>query len=187
MATNLKVVGTVTTTDTKKEEKIVDYIKSIKELEDTMEPFKEQKRDLKKNYVDNGWLTKEEISTAVKAFRLMKGDVDLDQMRDFFNLYERTKVIQMKYVPLNRHLLLEDVENTEKSAGVLVPDDYKIIKNFGIYRVVDFSLDCDTFFEAGEDVVVEENMVREVELDTEKKYYVITENLVVLRGGVEEE
>jgi len=93
MATNLKVVGTVTTTDTKKEEKIVDYIKSIKELEDTMEPFKEQKRDLKKNYVDNGWLTKEEISTAVKAFRLMKGDVDLDQMRDFFNLYERTKVI----------------------------------------------------------------------------------------------
>jgi len=93
MATNLKVVGTVETTDTKKEEKIVDYIKSIKELEETMEPFKEQKRDLKKNYVDNGWLTKEEISTAVRAFRLMKGDVDLDQMRDFFNLYERTKVI----------------------------------------------------------------------------------------------
>ena len=53
MATNLKVVGTVTPTDTKKEEKIVDYIKSIKELEDTMEPFKEQKRDLKKNYGRN--------------------------------------------------------------------------------------------------------------------------------------
>jgi hypothetical protein len=93
MATNLKVMASVETTDTKKEEKIVDYIKSIKELEDTMEPFKEQKRDLKKNYVENGWLTKEEISTAVKAFRLMKGEVDLDQMRDFFNLYERTKVI----------------------------------------------------------------------------------------------
>ena len=93
----------------------------------------------------------------------------------------------MKYVPLNRHILLEDVESTEKSVSVLVPDDYKIIKNFGIYRVVDFSVDCDTFFEAGEVVVVEENMVREVELDTDKKYYVITENLVVLRGGVEEE
>jgi len=93
----------------------------------------------------------------------------------------------MKYVPLNRHILLEDVESTGKSPAVLVPDDYKIIKNFGIYRVVDFSLDCDTFFEAGEVVVVEENMVREVELDTEKKYYIITENLVVLRGGVEEE
>jgi len=93
----------------------------------------------------------------------------------------------MKYVPLNRHLLLEDVERPEKSAGVLVPDDYKIIKNFGIYRVVDFSVDCNTFFEAGETVVVEENMVREVELDTDKKYYVITENLVVLRGAVEEE
>ena len=93
----------------------------------------------------------------------------------------------MKYVPLNRHLLLEDVESDAQSAGVLLPDDYKIIKNFGIYRVVDFSLDCDTFFEAGEVVVVEENMVRQVELGTDKKYYVITENLVVLRGGVEEE
>jgi len=93
MTTNLKVVKPVATTDTKKEERIVDYIKSIKELEETMEPFKEQKRDLKKNYVENGWLTKDEISTAVKAFRLMKGEVDLDQMRDFFNLYERTKVI----------------------------------------------------------------------------------------------
>ena len=60
MATSLKVVAPIKV-DTKKEEKIVDYIKSIKELEETMEPFKEQKRDLKKNYVENGWLTKEEI------------------------------------------------------------------------------------------------------------------------------
>jgi len=55
MATSLKVVAPIKV-DTKKEEKIVDYIKSIKELEDTMEPFKEQKRDLKKNYVEN-WLS----------------------------------------------------------------------------------------------------------------------------------
>jgi len=93
MTTNLKVVAQPHTTETKKEEKIVDYIKSIKDLEDAMEPFKEQKRELKKNYVENGWLTKEEISGAVRAFRLMKGEVDLDQMRDFFNLYERAKVI----------------------------------------------------------------------------------------------
>lgn len=94
MATNLKVVpNSDQELAQKKEERIVDYIKSIKELEDAMEPYKEQKRDLKKNYVENGWLSKEEISTAIKAFRLMKGDVDLDQMRDFFNLYERTKVI----------------------------------------------------------------------------------------------
>tara|TARA_R110000824_G_scaffold58132_3_gene157466 strand:+ start:3863 stop:4144 length:282 start_codon:yes stop_codon:yes gene_type:complete len=93
----------------------------------------------------------------------------------------------MKYVPLNRHLLLEDVETTDPSASVLVPDDYKIIKDFGTYRVVDSSLDCDAFFEPGEVVVVEENMVRPVELDSRQKYYVITENLVVLRGAVEEE
>jgi len=85
---NLKVVesGAI------KEEKIVDYIKSLSALEEEMEPYKEQKRALKQNYVENGWLSKEEISAAVKAFRLMKSDVDLEQMKDFFDLYSKTKV-----------------------------------------------------------------------------------------------
>mgnify|MGYP006406691605 CR=1 FL=1 len=42
--------------------------------------------------MENGWLSKEEISAAVKAFRLMKSEVDLEQMKDFFDLYARTKV-----------------------------------------------------------------------------------------------
>lgn len=77
-----------------KEEKIVDYIKSLAALEEEMEPYKEQKRALKENYVENGWLSKEEISAAVKAFRLMKSEVDLEQMKDFFDLYARTKVCE---------------------------------------------------------------------------------------------
>jgi hypothetical protein len=75
-----------------KEEKIVDYIKSLSALEEEMEPYKEQKRALKQNYIENGWLSKEEISAAVKAFRLMKSEVDLEQMKDFFDLYSKTKV-----------------------------------------------------------------------------------------------
>ena len=85
---NLKVVESAEI----KEEKIVDYIKSLSALEEEMEPYKEQKRALKQNYIENGWLSKEEISAAVKAFRLMKSDVDLEQMRDFFELYSKTKV-----------------------------------------------------------------------------------------------
>jgi len=87
---NLRVVED----SAKKEEKIVDYVKSLAALEKEMEPYKEQKRDLKQNYVENGWLSKEEISTAVRAFRLMKSEVDLEQMKDFFDLYERTRVCE---------------------------------------------------------------------------------------------
>mgnify|MGYP001502522813 CR=1 FL=1 len=68
-----------------KEQHMGDYIKSMKTLEDAMEPYKEQKRALKANYVENGWLEKEEISVAVKAYRLMKSDVDIEQLIDFYS------------------------------------------------------------------------------------------------------
>ena len=68
-----------------KELMIVEYIKSIKTLEDAMEPFKEQKRELKAEFKEQGWLTGEEISLTVKAYRMMTADVDMDQ---FLSIYE---------------------------------------------------------------------------------------------------
>ena len=65
-----------------KEEHMADYLDSMKALEDAMEPFKEQKRDLKANYVENGWLKKQEISLAVKAYRLAKDDTDMSALID---------------------------------------------------------------------------------------------------------
>ena len=64
------------------EEHMADYIESLRVLEEEMEPFKEQKRDLKSNYVENGWLTKSEISLAVKAYRLAKDDTDMSTLID---------------------------------------------------------------------------------------------------------
>ena len=64
------------------EEHMADYIDSIRVLEEEMEPYKEQKRDLKANYVENNWLTKGEISLAVKAYRLAKDDTDMSQLID---------------------------------------------------------------------------------------------------------
>ncbi len=91
---------------------------------------------------------------------------------------------QLRYIPLNRHVLLEDADLTDKGASpVLVPEDYKVIKNFGTYRVVESAIDCDIYFQNGELVIVEENMVREVEVPGDKRYYVLPENLVVLRVG----
>jgi len=53
-----------------------------------MEPYKEQKRELKAEYVENGWLSKEDISLTVKAYRLLKDDVDIGALID---VYENLK------------------------------------------------------------------------------------------------
>tara|TARA_B100002051_G_C16559044_1_gene546556 strand:- start:33 stop:281 length:249 start_codon:yes stop_codon:yes gene_type:complete len=73
-----------------KENRITDYIKSLATIEEAMEPYKEQKRALKGNYVENGWLSKEEISMAVKAYRMVKGDVDIEQLMDFYDHVSKT-------------------------------------------------------------------------------------------------
>ena len=71
-------------------EYVVEYIKALKAIEDEMEPYKEHKRDLKKNYVDNGWLDRQEISVAVKAYRLMRDNVDIEQLMDFYDRVTKT-------------------------------------------------------------------------------------------------
>ncbi len=68
-----------------KTEKMIEYIKSLKAIEDAIEPYAEQKRELRKDFKDQGWLTKEEISMTVKAYRMMKKDVDIEQFVNIFD------------------------------------------------------------------------------------------------------
>ena len=74
-----------------KELMLVEYIKQLKTLEEAMEPYKDQRRDLKKTYQENGWLTRDEISLAVKAYRLMKSGDDLDDLYDMYSLLRKAK------------------------------------------------------------------------------------------------
>ena len=87
----------------------------------------------------------------------------------------------MKYIPFNRHLVLEEHDTNEETSvsKVLVPDDYKSIKDHGIYRIVGKSLDCSPVFATGARVVVEESMVRAIEMGAEK-IFLIPENFVLL-------
>ena len=68
-----------------KEEYVVEYIKAFKAVEDEMEPFKEHKRDLRKNYAQNGWLTKDEMRQAVRAYRMLKQGDNIEQFADFYD------------------------------------------------------------------------------------------------------
>ena len=88
MATNLHIVNNREIEE--KEKHITSFIKSLAAVEEAMEPFKDQKRDLRQNYVDNGWLTKEEMRMAVRAYRLMKNETDMEQLLDFFNHVKKT-------------------------------------------------------------------------------------------------
>ena len=63
------------------------YIRSLREIEDAMEPFKEQKRELRSEFRENGWLNTDEIRAAVKAYRLYKGKVNIDEVVENFNMF----------------------------------------------------------------------------------------------------
>ena len=64
---------------------MIEYIKSLKAIEEAIEPYAEQKRELRKDFKEQGWLTKEEISMTVKAYRMMKNDVDIEQFVNIFD------------------------------------------------------------------------------------------------------
>jgi hypothetical protein len=72
-----------------KEDRILNYIKSVASLDEALEPFKEQKRELKTNYVENGWLDKDEIKLALKAYRMIKDETDWDQLTDLYDVVKR--------------------------------------------------------------------------------------------------
>lgn len=86
MSTNLEIFPSVqveqhqTKESKEKEKRMIDYIRELKMIEEEMEPLKEQKRDLKAAYKEAGWLTGDEISMTVKAYRMLKSkDFDFDE------------------------------------------------------------------------------------------------------------
>jgi len=72
-----------------KAEKMVEFIRSLKAIEDAIEPYAEQKRELRKDFKEQGWLTGDEISLTVKAYRMMKNDIDMDELVETYNSIRR--------------------------------------------------------------------------------------------------
>ena len=74
-----------TVTDTEKQEKMIEYIRNLKAIEDAMEPYKESKRELRKDFRSNGWLSRDEISTITRAYRMLRKNESID---DLVSAYE---------------------------------------------------------------------------------------------------
>jgi len=85
-----KAKGPKDETGKNKEEHLEDFMKSFAAIEYEIEPYRDQLKDLKKNYVDNCWLEKDDIKLAIKAYRFLKKDgSDLDKFNEIFEQIKR--------------------------------------------------------------------------------------------------
>jgi len=69
------------------------YIRSLKAIEDEMEVYKDQKRDLRDEYREQGWLTTHELAATVRAYRLVTqanmGKLDLDELWENIEMFTK--------------------------------------------------------------------------------------------------
>ena len=76
----------MSTSNEEKKRYVLEYIRSLVAIEEAIEPYKEQKRELRTEYREQGWLNTDEIRAAVKAYRLFKGKVDIEDVYDNFKM-----------------------------------------------------------------------------------------------------
>ena len=74
------------TTNEQNKQYLKEYIRSLSAIEQCIEPYQEQKRDLRSEFRENGWLNTDEIRAAVKAYRLFKGKYNIDEVVDNFTI-----------------------------------------------------------------------------------------------------
>jgi len=74
-----------------KKQYVKEYIRSLKAIEDAMEPYKDQRRELRSEFKENGWLNTDEIRAAVKAYRLHTGTIEIDTILDNLNIIQGEK------------------------------------------------------------------------------------------------
>jgi|TARA_R110000765_G_scaffold64636_1_gene125598 hypothetical protein len=72
------------------QEYAIDFIKAFADTEAEILPYREHLKDLKTSYVENGWLTKQELRMAVKAYRMLKSDEDIEQLTSFYEKISRS-------------------------------------------------------------------------------------------------
>jgi len=88
---SLKVVDNKNANDEEcmREQYVVNYLKSMIAIEEAIQPFNEQKKDLREEYIENNWLSKDEIWAAVRAYRIYMKGVDMTEIADMFDAIER--------------------------------------------------------------------------------------------------
>lgn len=74
------------TTHNEKKQYVKEYIRSLSTIEECIEPYQEQKRELRTEFRENGWLNTDEIRAAVKAYRLYKHKYNMEEIVENFEV-----------------------------------------------------------------------------------------------------
>lgn len=69
-----------------KKEYALNLIRSLAAIESAIEPYKEQKRELRKEFIEKGYLDKDEIWAITKAYRMHCDGKNVEQFNDFFDM-----------------------------------------------------------------------------------------------------
>ena len=78
-------MATIAITDEKKKH-VVNLIKSFKAIDGAILPYQEQRKELRKEYIENQWLSNEEITLVKKAYNAVKTKVDLEDLSSFMDI-----------------------------------------------------------------------------------------------------
>ncbi|NJN98682.1 MAG: hypothetical protein HC875_33620 [Anaerolineales bacterium] len=72
-----------------KQEKILQFLKAFEEIEESIRPFAESRKDLRKSFIENEWLTKEEIKSTIQAYRIAKKRENINELSDIYDLIKK--------------------------------------------------------------------------------------------------
>ena len=75
-----------------KKEHMVQFIKIMKEVHDCIQPYKDFRSEIKKEYKENGWLSKEDIKMAIKVVKLIEDGFDLQEIEEAWKLLDRREL-----------------------------------------------------------------------------------------------
>ena len=72
-------MATIAITEEKKKHDLR-LIKSYKAIDSAILPYQEQRKELRKEFIENDWLNNDEVSLVKKAYNAVKSKVDLDDL-----------------------------------------------------------------------------------------------------------
>jgi uncharacterized protein (DUF433 family) len=68
-----------------REEHLLRYARALDEIEKCIEPYRDHKKALKQHYKDNGFLSKEDMSMVLRAYRMLKKGESVDDLAEIFD------------------------------------------------------------------------------------------------------
>lgn len=71
------------------EDHIKNFFQAMVLNDQAMEPYRDHAKALRANYADNGWLSRPQMSMILKAYRAHKGELDLEEFTDMFDMVKR--------------------------------------------------------------------------------------------------